>query len=88
VSPPEISQNVAVQGWARDGAPAAEQTETALTPPWEKAARSGRAAVATPGAQTDTGLPVGKTRDTYRHSTVAAAGCDLTSSSGTDFAGT
>ena len=77
MSPPEISQNVAVQDWAREGAPAEyqsrqQQTETALTPPWEKAARSGRAAVATTGAQTDTGLPVGKTRDTYRHSTVAA----------------
>jgi TonB family protein len=77
VSPPEISQNVAVQDWARDGAPAQyqarqQQTETALTPPWEKAARSGRAAVATTGALTDTDLPVGKARDTYRNSTVAA----------------
>jgi len=76
VSPPEISQNVAVQDWARDGAPAyqarQQQTEPALTPPWEKTARSGRTAVATTGALTDTDLPVGKTRDTYRNSTVAA----------------
>jgi TonB family protein len=75
--PPEISQNVAVQDWARDGAPAQyqarqQQTETTLTPPWEKATRSGRTAVATTGALTDTDLPVGKTRDTYRNSTVAA----------------
>jgi TonB family protein len=77
VSPPEISQNVVLQDWARDGAPAQyqtrqQQTETALTPPWEKAAISGRTAVATTGALTDTDLPVGKTRDTYRNSTVAA----------------
>jgi TonB family protein len=77
VSPPETSQNVVLQDWARDGAPAQHQTrqqrtETALTPPWEKAARSGRSAVATTGALTDTDLPVGKTRDTFRNSTVAA----------------
>ena len=77
VSPPEISQNVVVQDWARDGAPAQyqarqQQTETALKPPWEKAARSGRTAVATTGAQKDRDLPEGKTRDTYRNSTVAA----------------
>jgi TonB family protein len=77
VSPPETSQNVVLQDWARDGAPAQhqtrqQQTETALTPPWEKAARSGRSAVATTGALTDTDLPVGKTRDTFRNSTVAA----------------
>jgi TonB family protein len=77
VSPPETSQNVVLQDWARDGAPAQyqapqQQTETVLTPPWEKVARSGRLGLATTGALTDTGLPEGKTRDTYRNSTVAA----------------
>jgi TonB family protein len=75
-SQPTISQNVTLQDWARDGAPAQyqsrpQQTETALTPPWEKAARSGRTAVATTGALTDTGLPAGK-RDTYRNPTTVA----------------
>jgi TonB family protein len=77
VIPPETSQNVVLQDWARDGAPAQyqarqQQTVTTLTPPWEKAARSGRTALATTGAQTDADLSVGKTRDTYRNSTIAA----------------
>jgi TonB family protein len=77
VSPPEISQNVLLQDWARDGAPAQyqarqQQTVTTLTPPWEKATRSAGTALANTGAQTDADLSAGKTRDTYRNSTVAA----------------
>jgi len=77
VIPPETSQNVVLQDWARDGAPAQYQarqreTVTTLTPPWEKATRSGVTALATTGAQTDADLSAGKTRDTYRNSTVAA----------------
>jgi TonB family protein len=73
VSPPEISPNVVLQDWARDGAPAQyqarqQQTITTLTPPWEKRG----AAVATTGAQVETDLSVEKTRDTYRNSTVGA----------------
>jgi TonB family protein len=77
VSPPESSQNVAVQDWARDGAPVQYQarhqhTEPPLTPPWEKTSKSGGVAVVATGAQTDVGLPVEKTRETYRNATVAA----------------
>jgi TonB family protein len=77
VSPPEISQNVVLQDWARDGAPAQyqarqPQTVTTLTPPWEKATRSGGTALAITGVQTDADVSAGKTRDTYRNSTTAA----------------
>jgi TonB family protein len=76
-SQPEKSQNVMLQDWARDGAPAQyqsrqQQTVTPPTPPWETASRSARAAVATTGPQTDTELPAGKLRDTYRNPTVVA----------------
>jgi TonB family protein len=77
VSPPETAPNVVLQDWARDGAPAQyqarqQETATTLTPPWEKAARSGRTALATTGAQTNADLSAGKTRDTSRNSTIAA----------------
>ena len=77
VSRPENSQNVAVQDWARDGAPVQYQprqqhTEPPLTPPWEKTPKSGGVAVVATGAQTDVGLSVEKTRETYRNATVAA----------------
>jgi len=75
VSPSEIAPNVVLQDWARDGAPAQYQarqqdTVTILTPPWEKAARSGRTVLATASAQTDADALLGKTRDTYRNSSI------------------
>jgi TonB family protein len=77
VSPPEIPQGVVLQDWARDGAPAQyqarpQQTVTILTPPWEKAARLDRTALATTVAPTDIDLSERNTRDTYRNPTVVA----------------
>jgi TonB family protein len=75
VSPPENSQNVAVQDW--ESAPVQYQprhqhTEAPLTPPWEKTSKSDRVAVVATGAQTDVGLAVGEARETYRNAAVGA----------------